>query len=72
MDELTLYESTQRYYALEMTPDNAEMLSTWGLDTTNQMNYHAGLWAVRQNDTGLVVAILDTDSFQSQFTAVAP
>lgn len=64
------YRSTQQYNALEMTPENAEVLSSWGIDTNNAMNYHAGLWAVKQADTSLIVAVVDESSFLQQFELV--
>jgi len=67
---MDVYRSTQEYNALEMTPENAEELSSWGIDTTNEMNYHPGLWVVKQDNTGLIVAILDESSFTQQFELV--
>lgn len=68
---MDVYKSTQEYNALEMTPENAEQLEGWGVDITNAMNYHAGLWVVKQANTSLIVAVIDTASFNLQFALTA-
>lgn len=67
---MDLYRSTTQYNALEMTPENSETLSEWGLNTEDPMSYHAGLWVVKQSDTSLIVAVVDESSFLQQFELV--
>lgn len=67
---MDLYASNARYNALLVSEANHDELLTWGIDTSTFMVLDH-LMVVRDVAQGMVVAIIDLDAFNSQYTLVA-